>query len=253
LLLITTMDGPDPVLQAQENRDTALSFLSLSAMLLAILVAATELPRDLSMRVLPLVLSKPLARHQLVLGKFFGVLFFVGAFFLGGLAIAAASLWAQGLPPDGMFARMALQTLLRLGIFVVVAILFSTSLGEMPCIVFSTAYLALGYCVVIAGPMVRTLPVPTAVKGMASGLLYAVPNLTDLSPPRTWLSDWVEGLITPESEAYARTLTFALDAVVGGGTVPTWGELGAAMLYTLFYGCLILAAAVLSFRRLPVD
>ena len=82
----------------QMLKDVALGAMSIFLSLISILATAMMLPRDLEDRTIFTILSKPVPRHEYLLGKLFGVLYLLvlstlimGALFLGVLLLRERS------------------------------------------------------------------------------------------------------------------------------------------------------------------
>ncbi len=258
LFLVASDTGPDPALQIIRNRDRAVGLISLIAILLTVVAAATEIPRDVTSRVLLIVLTKPLKRHQFVLGKFLGVLG-LGLLFMGVCSLfTAGALWTQGLPPDGELVRSVAMGALRVSVVAAMALLFSTSLSEVPCISFTIIYTLLSYGIGLIAPLLKGSGLPAVAKIVLSLVLYIAPNLQRFAAPETFLGLWITGRL-PAGGATAQAASgaagaagtatrFSLDALMRSVT-PQWDQLGASILYALIYVSLLLALAVLAFRR----
>ena len=81
----------------QMLKDVSLGAMSLFLSFLAILASAMLLPRDLEDRTIFTILSKPVPRHEYLLGKLFGVLYMLllSTLLLGGLFLAVLLLREQ--------------------------------------------------------------------------------------------------------------------------------------------------------------
>lgn len=86
----------------QMLKDVALGAMSLFLSLIAILASATMIPHDLEERTIFTILSKPVPRHEYLLGKFLGVLYLLflstlvmGSLFLGVLFLREKAALAE--------------------------------------------------------------------------------------------------------------------------------------------------------------
>jgi ABC-type transport system involved in multi-copper enzyme maturation permease subunit len=240
LFVVCTLSGPNQAVQNLRNRDNAMALLGYAATLLVVIISATEIPHDVSSRVLLVILSKPLRRYQFVLGKFLGIVVIGGVFVLVGGLFSLAVLWYQGLPGPELLVvpRMLGLALLRMVVVAGMALLFSTSLSEIPSIAFTAGYMILAYAVSLVAPLVyRGEEMAPAARWTLGSLLWLAPNLRDFVPI-TWTA----------AAAPSGDLRFTLDSFTRAAT-PDWGQLGASALYATAYVCVFVALAVLAFRR----
>jgi ABC-type transport system involved in multi-copper enzyme maturation permease subunit len=248
LYMVVADTGPDPALQIIRNRERAVALIGFVSAVLAVIIAATEIPRDVSSRVLLIVLSNPVKRYEFVIGKFLGLVGLSLLFAAVCAVFTAGGLWAYGLPPDAVLARAVGMVAIRTVLVGAVALLFSTALGEMPCISFTFIYIGAAFAVGLIAPLVTRLPLPAPARAAISLLLYLTPDLKSLCAPETAFSRWIAG---DAAAGGAREASVSLDALLMGVT-PQWDQLGAAMLYALVYVSVLLALAVLAFRRRSV-
>lgn len=232
LVGILFIGNPDPQQGLLSHRTLALSIMSGAAVLLVIVMGATEIPRDIDTRVIMIILSKPLTKADVVVGKFIGLIL-VAAFTVFCLTAACAlgCLAQKFVTPEitkgyGFDVNMLQKAVFAFFEAVIVAgvvIFLSTRLSEIPIIFFSGFYLALGYLIMYLPILLGHQKLQNLhwfARWPVQGIYYLVPNLWYLQIP-------------PQ------------DAELG--TVP-WLHLFLAVVYAMLYAVLFVALAIKSFE-----
>lgn len=241
LFILTTMYGPDMREQLLKNADHALIFINFVVLLLVTVIAATEIPYDITERVLLSVLAKPIRRYQYVVGKFIGVAG-VGVFYVTiCLAFSMLLLFCMGYSPDGLFLQSAGAIFLRVLVAAGFVILLSSCFTEVPTIGGSIAFCLFSLGINMAAMALMKSGLPLGAKLAVSPLLYAVPSLHTLSAPPTALSDFLAGR--------TRDLDLIDSPSVDAMFETTLQSLPISALYATAYAFLFLSLAVLFFYR----
>lgn len=209
LVVIASYASPllNPEQQLKQLKDVSFGALQVFSIVIGVVATALLLPRDLEDRTLYTILSKPVPRHEYLLGKLLGVLLLIG----GGLilmdAVFSLVMWsrqklllAQMLhslnaerPEDvaqveAFVARQGLTWNLHLGvvaIFLKAAVVSALSL-MISCFASSTLFtVVISFCVVIVGhgqAMIREFFLNGQLnawleKGLTALLAILVPDL----------------------------------------------------------------------------
>ncbi|MHC4884572.1 MAG: ABC transporter permease [Planctomycetota bacterium] len=243
---VATMGGPDPLQALKDNRDQAFTLISLVSSILIIVLTATELPRDISGRIIMVLLSRPIARYQIILGKWVGCLLIGGFFVVATSAFTLGVLYHDGLEVDPNSIHLATITLLRCLIIGTAGILFSTGLSEVPTMAFTVAYSAYAFFIPMISGLLAKSELPGAGKYAVSLVTYLAPNMGgNFRPPTTPLSRYLAG-----TEAQINTVDISDTLMaLSGSQGANWSAVGFSSIYALSYTFGLLGLAVLLFRR----
>lgn len=241
LYVITTTSGPDLQEQLAKNADHALTVINIVVLLLVTVVSATEIPYDITGRVLLVLLSKPIRRYQYVVGKFLGVAGVGIIYVLLCEAFSLFVLFLMGYQPDGGFFMISAAILLRVIVGAGFAVLLSAAFSEVPTIAGCIGFGVLTIGVNMFALMLIKSEMPSAVKIALSPLIYAVPCLQTLSAPPTALADFVAG----RSRDLQLVESASFDSIMETG----FQNIPLATLYSFVYALIFLAFAILCFYR----
>ena len=209
-------------------RDVGLFGVDVFSVLIAIFVGVNLLYKELALKTVYTILPKPIARWEFVLGKWLGVMAtLVAQIVIMGLVLAA-TLMAEGGAAAVDAALAKALWLLLMNVTIVTSVAMSFSAFSSP---FLTVLFALGVFVVGRSiPDVRALG--ERIGGGAGKLLGAactvLPNLH---------------LFTPSGSALGGQAVSVHGAFVGAS------YLGWTTVYALGYSAVVLACAMLIFRR----
>lgn len=237
---ITATGGPDLKDQLLANRERAWDIISLLGVLLAVMISATEIPYDISQRILLILLAKPIERNQIVVGKCIGIVTLSVVFVLICGLFTTLFLWAFGLAPDSVTGRMAVLSCLRVIAASGLALVFSASLSEVPTIILTLISVTASHVVAMFNPLIIDSSLPGFLKAALSLPLYIVPDMQAFGLLPTWIVIWIKGTI-PKAMIEGASTIQELE-------IPGWGSVGASVLYVLAYLCAYLALAVVTFR-----
>lgn len=238
IYIISGLAGPDPSLQLINNRDQILSVINLISVLLVIAVCATEIPKDVSSRVILILLSRPIWRYNIVIGKFMGI-FLVGAVYVISTGLfSILALWINGLSPDVILLKSIVLSLFRCMVVVAIALLFATNLSEIPTMIFSIAFVMLCHAIPYLRPLFISDSFPNYVKVLIAFILHLVPNLSEFTFPDV---DILNAAAGGSFSIRFETLSDVLP--------PTWGHFTLACVYAILYTLILLSASIIFFRR----
>jgi ABC-type transport system involved in multi-copper enzyme maturation permease subunit len=203
-------------------REVSLLLIWLFSIAIAITTAARQLPAEIEQRTILPLLSKPIRRDEVILGKYLGafaasgsslLLFYLGFVVLSGLR---EGIWFPSVLPQAVLLHLSFLALLTAA--VLFGSVFLTPSGNVSC----NALLALG--MLLFGDKLAGFT--RHAQGSARWL--------------TWAIHWV----APHYEFFDLRLR-----LVHGWDPLTPGVLGAVLLYCALYTAALLGGAVWLFRR----
>jgi Cu-processing system permease protein len=199
-------------------RDVGLSMVSLFGMFLIVMVGTTLLHREVERRSIHVLLSKPVARHEYMLGKFLGLLGMLGVC----VALMTADVflvdrWMSGGWHPGI-VLCGVGTLAELAVLTSWTMVFSAVASPLLAGVFTLACYVIGNAVADLRDLAAMMPSGGTLLVWVS---YALPNL----------------------------FVFNFRPQVAEGVWPGGGQLGFALLYAVLYCALTLTVATGLFRR----
>jgi ABC-type transport system involved in multi-copper enzyme maturation permease subunit len=164
--------------QVKIIKDMGLASTSLFGVLIAVFVGVGLVYKELEKRTIYTIISKPIHRHEFILGKFLGLTFVL----LVNIVIISASLILMLFLMTGEFeVRLLLAVLpifFELFTITALAMLFSTFSTPFLSSIFTLAFFIIGHL----GMDIKTLGAKGTplVKFITSGLYYLLPNLDNL-------------------------------------------------------------------------
>jgi ABC-type transport system involved in multi-copper enzyme maturation permease subunit len=166
--------------RAQFLRDISISMTSLFAVILAAVLAITQLPSDIDKRTIYNVLSKPVSRRQYLMGKYAGVALALAII----LALMGFEILVLLLARAQVFSPVVLQgvfaVFLEASVIASFCICFSTFL-TLPVNVFATTLFYL-LCHVKSGFLYEKLVEPGGpLRFITWPLYYLIPNLENFN------------------------------------------------------------------------
>jgi Cu-processing system permease protein len=206
--------------QGRMMKDFGLTAVTFFGLVVAVFVAASLVHKEVEKRTVFVLFSKPVSRASFISGKFLGLCGTMGMVLGGmGLFLFVTVLIIDG-SPSWMVLLATLMIYVQLLAIMAVTIFFST---------VTSAILAsvLGICVFVAGQLSQN-----------------VLSLTRLGKnPVTEALSWVVYVLIPNLSAVD------VKAGVVGEQTLAWGQIGLWTLYLFAYIVVVLAVAVLVFRR----
>ncbi len=260
--------------QARVVSDVGSASISLCAVLVAIVLGATSLYRELELKTIFPILARPLFRHEYLLGKYLGTLLTLVVFIAIDGAVVLAILAGETGASIGWlgFATVALLAVLGLALwrmpharvqvvvpwalasFVVMAILAAPAAGNRQ--------LVLASCVLTLSEAAIVTAIATLFSSFSSPFLTAVFTLSLFLIGRS--ADTLAHLPAKEVGATVKTAASVLARVVPNlqvyvparpillGQVPeisTWSLVARGAAQSFAYSAVLLAVAALIFRR----
>ncbi|MCS7091624.1 MAG: ABC transporter permease [Verrucomicrobiota bacterium] len=226
-LLLASIQFFEDLRMVRYLREVTLLLIWISALVIAVVTAARQIPAERESRTIFPLLAKPVSRGEVVMGKFLGVWLatglalavFYGFYLLVGTFQGAPSSWLLGFQAFWLHWMM-LAVVVSMAILG--SLLFSApSVNSTLCFIVVTGILLLaGHLNIIAGSM------PGLWGALLYGLYFALPHLE--------LFD-VRDLLIHEHPPVA------------------WGAFAVAGLYAAVYTTLFLIAAWWLFRKKPLS
>ena len=199
-------------------RSLGLAGIYLFGLLITIFLATALVFKEIEHKTLYFILSKPVSRWQVVVGKFCGLWVSVAASVVGMFAVYLCVVWYQGGGFDvGAMYAVAYQ-LLELMVIIALSIFFSTYARPLASVVYVVTFLYIGHSLGLLLGIAKDTPV---LHGAAMGLYYALPNLEKFN---------------------------IREAVLHGALPPLEGGVVVA-LYSVLYAALLLVGASLLLGR----
>lgn len=162
--------------QSKLVRDIGLAGISLWGLAICIIVGTNLVYKEVSLRTLYTLLSKPIRRTEFLLGKYLGlIMLLLTVFSLMTLVLYGAIWWVDRRPELELLLAIGMS-FLELALVTNFALLFSSFTAPGLGAFFTAAVFAIGH---MSGDLLRlSEQVPnTLVKIIANGLYYLIPNL----------------------------------------------------------------------------
>lgn len=182
ILLVPLLPSADIGVQVDLLREASLGLTSIMALVLAVILGSTIIPREREKRTLYNTLSKPVSRWQYYLGKFTGIVMVVtGALLMTYVVILLFVLIKFGIFNPGM-AKALFTILLEAMVLISVAMLASVFYSPLVCVMLTALFYVVGH--VKGDFLYRAMtdsandPVTRALTGAA---YYLFPNLERLN------------------------------------------------------------------------
>ena len=199
-------------------RSLGLAGIYLFGLLITIFLATALVFKEIEHKTFYFILSKPVSRWQVVVGKFGGLWASVAASVVGMLAVYLCVVWYQGGGFDvGAMYAVGYQ-LLELMVIIALSIFFSTYARPLASVVYVVTFLYIGHSLGLLLGVAKDTPV---LHSAAMGLYYALPNLEK----------------------------FNIREVVLHGALPPLEGVAVVALYSVLYAALLLVGASLLLGR----
>src|SRR3990172_401765 len=215
-ILVTISVGEE----AKIIKDLGLACISIFGTLIAVFLGMGFVSKEIEKRTVYTIISKPIHRHQFILGKYLGLVLtlLVNVSVMALVLVALVSLW-EGMSSARLFLAV-LFIFLELMLVTALALLFSTFSSPTLSAMFTL-------CLFIAGHLSADLRLFAArfggrlIRAVAEGLYYVLPNLSRLN----FKDQAVHGI------------------GVNGGTV------ALSLIYAILYSAMLVAAAAAVFQQ----
>lgn len=219
MLLSVSLGDLGPRASGKIIADFGLGTIQLVAVLIAIVLASNDMPRELERRTLYVVLSKPVGRASIILGKSLGLFAALGLLMLlMGLVFFGMLIWIR-LAPIPWFVLGILGSMLETFLVAAMAMLFSLMTSPTLASLYSLVFFFIGH----QTGMIRAFGERAggAARVLTEGLYRVVPNL--------------------------EALNFKNDVIYG--VVPAGSQLAVSLAYGLMWIVVLMGLSVLVFRR----
>jgi len=240
LVAIASMSGPDMAQQLLDNRARAFDIISLIGILLTVMLCATEIPYDITQRIMLIILAKPIERHQIVVGKFFGITALTTIFIAFCGLFVTLVLWPYGLAPDATALKLFCLSFLRVLSACGIALFFSTNLSEIPSIILTLIGVSFGHIISIFNPLIIDTALPGALKILMTLPLYIAPDLQHFQLPHTWINIMITGQIPKEMVDGISTIEEI--------NIPGWRSIFSSGIYISAYTLFYSACSIFAFK-----
>jgi Cu-processing system permease protein len=254
--------------------DLGAASISIYAVLVAIVVSATSLHRELELKTLFPILTRPLRRHEYLLGKYLGTLATLGVFVAidAGAILFLLALEAGQLPWKVGAAVLFLALVLAIalvrakytrvfvlipwaGALVLTAFLLASGAGGDRQLVVVSALLTMCEVSIVAAlatlfasfssPFLTTIfTIGIFLVGRSADTLANIPARSFGGPIRT--AGKVLAHVCPNLHLYVPARPLLLGEVA---EVPVWPYVGSAAAHALFYATALLTLSALIFRK----
>jgi Cu-processing system permease protein len=261
----------------QESRvvaDLGTASISLYAALVAIILGATSLHREIELKTIFPILTRPLRRHEYLLGKYFGTLATLAVFVaLDGAAVLALLAFESNQKPllvSGtllLFAAILAVTLIRakytrvfvvvpwaFALFAAMALLSSPAGGERQ-LVLASAALTMCESVIVAAvaTLFTSFSSPFLTATFTLGVFVVGRSADTLANlPARYFGDTVRSLgrvlshVFPNLHLYVPPRPLLLGHVA---STPTWPYVGSSALHAVCYAAILLTVSALVFEK----
>lgn len=182
ILLVPMLPTADVGVQLDLAREAALGLTSIMAFLLAVILAASTLPREMERRTIYNVLSRPVSRRGYYLGKFLGLLVVLALSLAVTYIVVLAFVGAKfGVFSPGL-AKAFFTIFLEASVLASVTMLASVYLSPLVCVLLTGLFYVI--CHVKGDFLYRTMTDsgnPAFLRGAAGFFYYLLPNLERLN------------------------------------------------------------------------
>jgi len=135
------------------------AMILLAALLIAVFVGATDIPREIESRTVMVLLAKPITRGEYLIGKYFGVCALSLLFFFIAAGAAVIGHWLStgaSYPPALLFRQFLLAA--AIFPFAAMTVMFSCFLSDLAAILASVTYLLLALFIGTIPLLLELLP-----------------------------------------------------------------------------------------------
>jgi len=208
-------------------RDAGLAGVSLFGAATAIYIGVSTLYAEINRRTIHVILSKPIRRHEFVLGKYLGMAVTLTVLVLAFTVALAGILQLSDTPFGGNLVKAIALRWLELLVVAAIAVFFSSFSTPFLSGIFTFALFFLGRSwAELQAAAERSKDV--VIRSIARGALYVVPDLHMYAPSG--------------GEVAGKHVSVHAEFV-------SWAYVGHAALYALSLAAALLLLAILIFRR----
>jgi ABC-type transport system involved in multi-copper enzyme maturation permease subunit len=155
--------------------DVGLGSINIFGVLIAIFVGIGLVNKEIEKKTIYTIVSKPVARYQFLIGKYFGLtltLFVNTLIMAGGLLLV---LFAQGVPIESMLFKALGLIFMEFMVITAVALLCSTFTSATLSAIFTLATYVIGH--LTADLKIFGEKMDEGMRAVVTGLYYILPNL----------------------------------------------------------------------------
>lgn len=213
--------------EARVTRDLGLGGIALFGVLIAIFVGVNLVYKEVDKKTVFALVSRPIHRHELILGKFVGMSLTLLVQIVIMSAVLFVVLAVQGGEPSPAIVRAIVLSFLEVVVVTAIAILFSSFSSPFLSGAFTLGLFVIGRSMAELRELLGKVPAggPRTAAGL---VLHIVPDLHLFS---------VSGSMVDGRYASVH------------GAFVSWGYVGWAAVYALGYAACVLALASLLFER----
>jgi ABC-type transport system involved in multi-copper enzyme maturation permease subunit len=260
--------------EARVVADLGSASISLYAALVAIILGATSLHREIELKTLFPILTRPLRRHEYLLGKYFGTLATLLVFVaLDGAAVLALLAFEASQKPmlvGGtlvLFAAILAVTLIRakytrvfvvvpwaFALFAAMALLSAPAAGERQ-LVMASAVLTMCESVIVAAvaTLFTSFSSPFLTATFTLGVFVVGRSADTLANlPAKYFGETVRSIgrvlshVFPNLHLYVPPRPLLLGHVID---TPVWPYVGSSAIHAIFYAAVLLTVSALVFEK----
>jgi len=155
-------------------RSLGLAGIYLFGLLVTVFLATSLVFKELEHKTVYFILSKPVSRWQIVVGKFLGLFASVALSVVGMLAVYWGVVWYQGGGFDVGASVAVLYQLFELALIIALSVFFSTYARPLASVVYVVLFLYIGHSLGLLLLVAKDSPV---VHTLATSVYYILPNL----------------------------------------------------------------------------
>jgi ABC-type transport system involved in multi-copper enzyme maturation permease subunit len=155
--------------------DVGLASINIIGVMIAVFLGVGLLSRELEKRTLYLVLSKPVPRSHLVLGKYFGLLLTLSLNIVLLMTWLLCVLWVTGVQVTAGLFQALLGTYLECAVVTAIALVFSGFTTATLSTMCTVSLFVIGHNVASLRALAERSE--EAVKSVTTGIIYLLPNL----------------------------------------------------------------------------
>ncbi len=181
MIIVSLFMGPFALGEASKiMRDFGLATTSLLGVLTTIIIGSTLIRKDVEKKTIYTVLSKPVKRSEVILGKFLGLSVLVIVLVLAMLAIQQLVIFVS----EGAFAPRLLIalpfTIIEIMVLLAILLLFSSFSSTTLTSIMGVIFFVVGHAMPDLKLFADQVKVPT-LKYAAYGFYYVLPNLENFN------------------------------------------------------------------------
>lgn len=202
-----------------------LGIIAIAGMFISIILSINLIPSEIERRTIYTILSKPVRRHEFLLGKFFGALatVFVNVALMSVIFFIMLT-WKNHWRPDFAILKAIMMIFFQLELLTTVAMVFSVFVTPVVNFFLSSGVYIIGSLSDITEAMAKSKDANAFVRGFYSIIHYLMPNFANYFTQNP--------IIHPEAPVQNE-----------------WAYYGKAIAYAIVYSSILLIIAVVKFEK----